>query len=345
MLGKTPNASNGTPDGHPVAPAPDVAPPGPDAAKPAPGAAPPDVGPPAPPVAAPPPVPANAAALQATGALDSLPPTWCKKCKADVLPIGKGRCPRCQTFLQQNFSARKHPINVLRKRQILAQLIADYQPSTTILRANCENLAGVLEQLEVMKAGSQEHKRLTDESEQLGATLEASRSTALAASTDLATLTTDQLIERTTEMLRRLLDHRDDETRAAEPIAAHAREVPIAPVETAEALSDDIETWEPWRQNLGHKIGAIACKYCHRRPCVGRDHFAFGVLHWSDPAEIKRRNEDEQDQFIARAQGWPTRRMLDRAREREQPETEEEQRQRAIRVGLGWETPGGTLKT
>jgi hypothetical protein len=44
-----------------------------------------------------------------------------------VQPYGKGRCPRCHTFLKHNFIARKHPINQLRREQLLNKLIADYR--------------------------------------------------------------------------------------------------------------------------------------------------------------------------------------------------------------------------
>ena len=86
------------------------------------------------------------------------------------------------------------------------------------------------------------------------------------------------------------------------------------------------------------------CRWCHQAPCIGRAHHAFDVLHLNDPAEIKRRAEDEADQYEAYQRGWPTQRMIDRAAEREVPETEEQKQQRAIRQSLGWETPGGTRK-
>ena len=45
----------------------------------------------------------------------TLPTVWCKRCKADVLPEGKGQCPRCGKFIRLNFMARKHPVNMLRR--------------------------------------------------------------------------------------------------------------------------------------------------------------------------------------------------------------------------------------
>jgi hypothetical protein len=61
--------------------------------------------------------------------------------------------------LKHSFLARRHPVNKLRKQQILDTLRADYRPQTTRLQDTCADLAGVREQLETMKAGSAEHSR------------------------------------------------------------------------------------------------------------------------------------------------------------------------------------------
>ena len=46
------------------------------------------------------------------------------------------------------------PVNVLRRDQFLAELIAEFKPSTVVGRRNCEHLAGIYEQLEALKPGS-----------------------------------------------------------------------------------------------------------------------------------------------------------------------------------------------
>src|SRR5438876_206304 len=71
---------------------------------------------------------ADVATIVATGEPDTLPVTFCRRCQVEVKPIEKGRCPRCQKFLKLNFSARKRPVNVLRRDQLLAELTNDYQP-------------------------------------------------------------------------------------------------------------------------------------------------------------------------------------------------------------------------
>ena len=120
----------------------------------------------------------TSAAIQAalTGEPGTLPPTWCKKCAADVLPAGKGRCPRCNSFLKLNFSARKHPVNKLRRQQLLDKFVLDYRPNTQRLQSMCEQYAGIVEQLEVLKPGSPDHQRLVQLSQLLGAALEESQS-------------------------------------------------------------------------------------------------------------------------------------------------------------------------
>ena len=175
-----------------------------------PGADPPDlrdVGPsasPEPSAAAP--EPSRASLL---GIPDSLPETWCAHCKADVVPRGKGVCPRCARFLRQHFVSRKHPVNVLRRDQLLTKLIADYQPSTTLLHASCEHLAAILEQLENLKPGSPDHQRLVQLSQLLGAQLEESRTPRPSLPTDYATLTDNQMIEKCTGILQHLLHLHD----------------------------------------------------------------------------------------------------------------------------------------
>lgn len=99
---------------------------------------------------------------------------WCKKCQADVLPVGKGECPRCHVALRLNFKARRHPVNVLRRDAELAKLTARYRPDTTMVQSTCEMLAGILEQVAALKPGSTEHDRLVKLSQQLFETLETS---------------------------------------------------------------------------------------------------------------------------------------------------------------------------
>src|SRR5262245_64913198 len=104
--------------------------------------------------------PHGPSAAHLLGLPDSFPPTWCPNCKAEVLPKGRGACPRCGRMLKGSFLARRHPVNLLRRDQLLAKLTAEYNPNTQRLRSMCEQYAGVLEQLETMKPGSPEHQRL-----------------------------------------------------------------------------------------------------------------------------------------------------------------------------------------
>jgi hypothetical protein len=292
---------------------------------------------------------ASAITAHLAGEPDTLPPQWCRKCNATVVPEGRGQCPRCGRVLRHSFLARRHPVNKLRKQHLLDKLIAEYRPQTTLLHATCELLAGTLEQLEVLKPGSAEWDRLTNRAQQLGKELEASRPPRV--ETDgRDDLTTDQFIEQTTEILRTLLRARDFEHAPCHPDGVDGGPAPgpeTSPVPGEGVSPDPARNAAPmpapgFSEPASGPMPEPDCPYC-LRPCVGPEHVAFAVLHWRDPQEVRRRNEDDLDQRIAARQGWPTERMIDRAREREVPETDEQRRQRELRERLGWETPGSTL--
>ena len=143
------------------------------------------------------------AAIQAalTGEPGTLPATWCKQCAAEVLPVGKGRCPRCNSFLKLNFAARKHPVNKLRRQQLLDQLVSDYEPRTTMWRSTCEHLAATLERLESTKPGSPEWQRLVQTAQTLGTALEETRASHARTATNLEHLSADDLVARAEKLL------------------------------------------------------------------------------------------------------------------------------------------------
>jgi hypothetical protein len=100
-------------------------------------------------------------ALVSTGEPDTLPLTYCRKCESEVKPYGKGKCPRCHTFLRLNFYPRKHPVNVLRRDAILADLLVQFPPANVVQRAARGQLAAALERLETTKPGTTEWVRLS----------------------------------------------------------------------------------------------------------------------------------------------------------------------------------------
>lgn len=227
-----------------------------------------------------------AIAAHLAGVPDTLPLTWCTNCKMDVLPKGKGKCPKCGRILPLSFLARRHPVNKARKLQILDKLLADYQPQNGMLRDTCDDLAGVREQLEALKPGSQEHKRLLELSQQLYATLEESRSTATSSqAATLATYTTAQLIEKTAGILQQLLEREQAEQRPSRTAAATSEP-------EAETPAESTPPPDP-----------VVCQYC-RRPCVGPDHRSYAVLHWRSPEETQKRIE-RRNQIEAATAGRP----------------------------------------
>ena len=220
---------------------------------------------------------AEAAALRAqmAGEPDSLPLTWCKHCVAEVKPEGKGRCPRCQTFLRLNFARRTHPVNVLRREQLLAQYVRDYAPTTTHLRGMCEDLAAIREQLEGRKAdGSANHQRLVQLSQLLGTALEESRASRVASPpNDFANLSDDDLINKFTAMLREHIAQRDHKMVVAP--AGLSSEASAMPAGNAE-----VPTPAPAPEPI--------CKFC-MRPCIGKAHELYPLFHALDEEEIWRR--------------------------------------------------------
>ena len=336
-----PTAADGPLSPRPAAPAsePPEAPPGAEKA---------NVGPPA----APPPALAATAASNvfeaaAVQALTGEPHAWtvtqfCKKCQADVLPVGKGECPRCHCALRLNFRARRHPVNVTRRDQLYAEIVAEYRPHSLELRDACRYLANVKERLETTKDGAPEHQRLMAMWSDLSAQLRtANRETSTTENFD--NLTEDQLIESTEKLLERMRESRDFKRQSAEPV----RNVVTAAVDDGYMREPGNAEQEAHATTVTQPAPAESgtCKWCNRSPCIGREHPAFDVLHALDPEEVERRhraaNEDDYDQRIALAQGWPTSRMIEKARGPKM--TDEERRQAELRRKFGWES-GGTRR-
>src|SRR5207244_5414736 len=97
---------------------------------------------------------------------------FCSRCGRYVEPVGKGACPICFAFLPKNSAARRHPINVARRDALLADLVAQFPPANIIERANCEQLATTLAQLETIRPGSTDWQRLVTAAQTLGAALQ-----------------------------------------------------------------------------------------------------------------------------------------------------------------------------
>jgi hypothetical protein len=223
----------------------------------------------------------SAAAVQAhlTGEPGTLPMTWCKKCAANVQPEGKGRCPRCRTFLKLNFVARRHPVNVLRRDALFAEIVTEYRPSTLELRDACRYLANIKERLETTKDGTPEHQRLMTMWSELSVRLRASERASEAIGDDLIDATDDQIIEKLLALLHPLLDAQDERRRSEASITQAGLSVQPSAEPTGEA---PVPTSEP--------APLLDCRYCGRA-CVGSDHAAYEALHYDDPEQIKRRDD------------------------------------------------------
>jgi hypothetical protein len=175
------------------------------------------------------------------GEPDTLPVTFCRRCKVDVEPVGKGKCPRCGGFLRQHFVSRKHPVNVLRRDQLHAENIAEYQPDTLHLRWACRWLANVTERLESVRDGTPEHQRLVEMWRSLTTTLEEARTSTRSPRSTLdayATLSNAQLAAllraHADEAARAAAQEADGQRLIAE--AAREQQPTIAPQESSPVL-------------------------------------------------------------------------------------------------------------
>jgi hypothetical protein len=163
-----------------------------------------------------------------------------------VQPEHKGRCPTCKSFLQANTISRKHPINVSKRAAILADLLVEFKPTTTMATATCEHLAATLERLNNARPGSVDWTRLISASQTLAAALRGPE----VRPPDLSFMTLAQLEARSLELAA--------ECRVAasqpEPVVAPTAvvEVPLVPADEVQATL--VEAPLP------------TCAYCGNRP-------------------------------------------------------------------------------
>lgn len=86
------------------------------------------------------------------------------------------------------------------------------------------------------------------------------------------------MIERTTAILRHLLELRDAKLDAS----------PVNNVPDYVEADEQRQALEPAKAVA--KPPEPDCEYC-RRKCVGVEHHAYSVLHWNDPVEVKKRDQ------------------------------------------------------
>ena len=114
----------------------------------------------------------------------------------------------------------------------------------------------------------------------------------LTSSTDL---TDDQLIARTTEILRGLLELQAGAQPQDRPVPSEG--LPLAQAQHAGPGAPSAVLPEP----------EPACLYCGQSPCIGLEHPAFETLHWDDPLEVQRRSvaaTKEMIESLRRPRSW-----------------------------------------
>lgn len=216
---------------------------------------------------------------------------YCRKCEVEVVPEGKGKCPRCGGFLRLNFVARRHKVNVLRRDALLAELVAEFRPGNILERSACEHLSAVLEQLDSMRPGTTEWQRLVTTAQTLGTALRSTQPEART-STDYSAHSEDELIVKLETLLdeaRAMRDFKRDSKR-------DAAEQPVDKEDEGYLLPEpgDADDSVPSAPPVDTK-----CPYCNQTPCVGPDHPAFRTLHGNDPAEVKRRDAEATREMFA----------------------------------------------
>lgn len=261
-----------------------------------------------PPAGAPAPAPPTAgepASASPGSALDR----WCGRCEVMVTPEGKGRCPVCKSFLPANSVARRHPVNVAKRAVLLAELVADFHPTTSVDRSNCAALAAIQEQLSSCRAGSPEWTRLITSAQTLVGALRAAQSETrpphdLSGLDAMATshlqaakeyLDRQQAGETLSERELGRLDVLQDAMagRVQLPTASEARSVANPrPVDEDFSESGVADAAPSVQQETG-------CPYCHRSPCIGPEHPAFATLHYNDPTEVERRRVEATAVMLA----------------------------------------------
>jgi hypothetical protein len=283
----TPSEPDGPPDGREAA----------RSAQPAPTAAQLLAGLPPAPLAAPdaPTAPPDAVRAALVGEPDAATDLrWCRKCAAMVRPIGKGRCERCNAFLKLNFSARKHPVNVLRRDALLAELNAEYAPATTMQRSTCAHLAGTLEQLEMVKPGSPDWQRLVQVAQTLGAALDATRGAPRPQTPDdYQQLSDEQLHARLEALLHDSAAHIEAKKRGQTLVAEAAAGLRAREREAAGEIVEPVAPGEPAKPDAPIPV----CQFCMRPLTIcetskDADLDTWRVIHSRDPREIERRKDE-----------------------------------------------------
>jgi hypothetical protein len=198
-------------------------------------------------------------------------------------------------MLKQSFLARRHPVNVLRRDALLADLLAQFPPTNILERSTCEHLAGTLEQLEVMKPGSPDWQRLVQTAQTLSGSLEESRSARVAGTPpdDYENATDDQIIERLEALLTYAHETRDLRHHVERAVAAEKAQ-PVLQAEgvTKPTSANDVPTASSAVVPAPEPTCPYGCGTLTRCAEIKETNYAaWEVLHGNDPKEVKKRDE------------------------------------------------------
>ena len=297
-----PEPGEGSRPAAPCAESPALAPEPARSALPAPQAAEPLARPPEPPTAEP------------RGSAPASGGVRCAQCEADVVPTTPNHCPQCGGWVFDNTGSLVHGLRSKRLARVvdayrvdlIAQLFAERggrDALDVVGRIAIENFALVCAQHKTIEARLDQDGLFTqtgrrrsafDMLKSISETIDRLRAELpppiARESTAISLLSTEQLIEKTTAILTSLLEESDEHL--LPPLDAErddtARDTDRAagPSVMAEGGTDE-ELLKPTPVLAPESV----CAYC-RRACVGPDHIAYEVLHWSDPIEVARRQKE-----------------------------------------------------
>lgn len=204
-----------------------------------------------------------------------------------------------------------------------------------------------LELMGAVSAGGNKRSSLVDtytafsaRVERLAAELPPLRTSAMPVGTDIGDLNEDELVDRATEILRRLLERRAVQRQGDAHLAAAIADHAGLPVQTIAGPTGEAVESTPAPEPK-------PCPYCYAptpADCARRkeqDYAIWDVLHALDPEEQQRRQQEadeaEKDARLFLATGFISSRMRERDEARRPKPTEAEQRQAAERRKLGWD--------
>jgi hypothetical protein len=220
---------------------------------------------------------------------------------------GKGRCRDCGAFVHNNGPAKIPAANEVSRREMEAQLVAEYQPVGIVEREMCSALADALARRKLVGSDTAKQKRLIEMIADISKTLAAARDQRNAKAADVNLLDTLSATEFAAHAERLAAQARAiaaESPRQSNPPPSAPRSSTLAPA-VLEAGTTPTPNERPEPQ----------CDHCYRAmsKCIelqAANLEAWRAMHTNDPREIRRLD----DEATAQQPGSDERRRFERLR-------------------------------